>query len=121
MNVSAGFNTAYGREKFDVIIEPADLPRVLAEQNIPVEVIEHLTASEVFRVLHYQAQVFCNQVLTTRLEALLKLPNPAAEDKERLNIARVDLSNHQAWLAGLLTTIQQRAEKLGPGKAPAGD
>jgi hypothetical protein len=107
MMVSAGFNTAYGREKFDVVIEREDLPRVLDEHKIPVEVADTLSATTVFRLLHYQAQVFTNQVLVHRLQQLLKLPNASAEDRERLGIAQVDLLNNQQWLAGLLNQIRE--------------
>jgi hypothetical protein len=57
MMVKVGFNTDYGKDKFDVGLDETDLARLLAEAGIPPDA--QLTALEAFQVLHAEAERFC--------------------------------------------------------------
>jgi hypothetical protein len=60
--VKVGFNTDYGKDKFDVGLDETDLARILAEAGIPPDAL--LTELEAFQVLHATAERFCAAKLT---------------------------------------------------------
>lgn len=60
MIVKFGFNTDFGREKFDVGLDEIDLARILAEEGIPPDA--SLTAAEAFTILLAEAERFSETV-----------------------------------------------------------
>lgn len=60
MIVKMGFNTDFGRDKFDVGLDETDLARILAEEGIPPDV--QLTAAEAFTILVAEAERFSETV-----------------------------------------------------------
>jgi hypothetical protein len=58
MDVTIGWNTEYGRQKFSVLVTEADLLRMLAEFDIPAAVAATLKTSLIFRLLELEARRF---------------------------------------------------------------
>lgn len=57
MMLKLGFNTDYGKDKFDVGLDETDLARILADAGIPPDA--PLTQAEAFLVLHCEAEWLC--------------------------------------------------------------
>jgi hypothetical protein len=57
MIVKVGFNTDFGKDKFDVGLDETDLARILTEAGIPPDAL--LTEIEAFQVLHATAERLC--------------------------------------------------------------
>jgi hypothetical protein len=59
MEVSSGWNAQpYGREKFNVTVEEADVPRIFIEHGLPVERSSEVPAKLVFQLMDYTASMF---------------------------------------------------------------
>lgn len=56
-SVKTGFNTKYAEFQFNVIVDEADLARILADAGIPPDA--QLTATEAFQLLDTVADRFC--------------------------------------------------------------
>lgn len=57
MIVKLGFNTDFGRDKFDIGLDETDLARILTEAGIAPDA--PLVSTEVFLVLHAEAEWYC--------------------------------------------------------------
>jgi hypothetical protein len=91
MIVKLGFNTDFGRDKFDIGLDETDLARILAENGLPPDAL--LTSREAFQVLYYEAERLC----AARRSQL--------EDKDRW-LAEMRRAGEQ--LAGVLGKITAR-------------
>lgn len=93
MMVKVGFNTDFGRDKFDVGLDETDLARILVQAGIPPDA--PLTAREAFQVLLAEAERFC---AVTRVSV-----EPDAAEHWRAEAHRLGQQ-----LAGLLGKISAR-------------
>ena len=57
MFIKCGWNTDFGKEKFDVGLDEIDLARILAEAGIPPDA--QLTSLDAFQILHAEAERYC--------------------------------------------------------------
>ena len=57
MQVKVGFNTDYGKDKFDVGLDETDLARILADAGISPDA--KIASTEAFLVLHVEAEWLC--------------------------------------------------------------
>lgn len=69
MRVMTGWNSEYGRRKFDVTFDETDLGRLLLDNDIPVEQAEKLTPGEVFQLMWVNAEIFSHATLVKHLLA----------------------------------------------------
>jgi hypothetical protein len=69
MNITRGFNSEYGRYKFDVMIEEGDLARLLMEHHIPVEQAPLLTCAEAYQVMCVEADILVNNATVKYLDS----------------------------------------------------
>lgn len=69
MQVRSGWNSSYGREKFDVTFEEVDLARLLAEKGISPDRSGELTPGEVFMLMSFEADLFAKRALAAHYEA----------------------------------------------------
>lgn len=83
MQVRAGWNTEYGRDKFDVTMEEADLHRVLIEYGIPVEVANTFPATIVFKIMWVEAEIFSQATLARKADSKALREAAAAEVASR--------------------------------------
>jgi hypothetical protein len=103
MFVKIGFNTDYGKYKFDVGLDETDLGRILEEAGIPPD--SQLTVVEAFRILAEAADRFCAvQKMTTDPALAERHKRAARESGERM--------------AARLAEVRTR---LGMDSEPAGD
>lgn len=58
MEVRNGWNTEFGRTKFDVTCDEGDLARILAEAGLPPERAGELTTAEVYKLLTMETDRF---------------------------------------------------------------
>jgi hypothetical protein len=106
MKASFGWNTAYGREKFDVIVEEEDVKNILTEHDLDVALADTMSATAKFRLLYLEAQVFSHTVLVQRLERLSQLGERDEEDQKRHLIAVADRDSCVAARASLLDQLR---------------
>jgi hypothetical protein len=62
MEVRSGWNTDYGKEKFDVTIEECDLLRLASEHNIPPVKLETASPKLVFGIMYHEAEIYSRVV-----------------------------------------------------------
>jgi hypothetical protein len=62
MEVRQGWNTAMGRNKFDVTIEEADIARIFIEHDLPPERSSEVPAKLVFQVMEHTASLYAGAV-----------------------------------------------------------
>jgi hypothetical protein len=95
--VKVGFNTDFGKDKFDVGLDETDLARILAEAGIPPDAL--LTELEAFQILHVEAERFC-----AAKQAALAGTGPEADH----------------WTAETRRLTGKRSDQLGKAKARLG-
>lgn len=93
MIVKLGFNTDFGRDKFDVGLDETDLARILEEAHIPVDA--KLTSTEVFQILRCEAEKYC-RVQMARI------------DPSQRSRCEADIANLNQALSGRLAKIRER-------------
>jgi hypothetical protein len=79
MMIKVGFNTDFGKDKFDVGLDEVDLARILAEAGIPPDA--PLTELEAFQILHATGERFC--------AAKLAAVDPGAKEHHTLEVKRL--------------------------------
>jgi hypothetical protein len=86
MHLVQGWNTEFGRVKFDVLLDESDLARLLAEAGLPPEAASRMTTREVFQLLLVEGERF------TMAAALMAGHVPEGSEKtpkERLGAAEL--------------------------------
>jgi len=74
MEVSLGWNTEFGRDRFIITLGPADLCRILGEHGFPVEAADKaLKSPQVFEILRWEAQMLAEYA---KLNLLVKDSDP---------------------------------------------
>jgi len=84
MLVKVGFNTEFGRDKFDIGLDETDLARILAEEGIPPDA--RLTTVEAFMVLMSEAERFSQHMLAKRTKDEAAAERSRAASADRANI-----------------------------------
>jgi hypothetical protein len=97
MNITRGFNSEYGRYKFDVMIEEGDLARLLLENGIQVEKAPLLTCAEAYQIMVVEADILVNNATVKYLESEAK-SDAAASLREQ---AQVLQAQRKTLLAGV--------------------
>lgn len=66
MDVKRGWNTEYGKRKFDVAVEEADLLRMLAERGAldPAQVAAGMLTQDVYLIMDAEAMAFVHHSLS---------------------------------------------------------
>lgn len=84
MMVKTGWNSDFGKEKFDVGLGEEDLARILAEAGIPPDA--QLTTVEAFKALYFSAEYYSEMMKYSKL----------GDDQARknANTAKVSLDGH---------------------------
>jgi hypothetical protein len=83
MIVKIGWNTDFGKEKFDVGLDEIDLARILEEAGIPPDA--KLTSAEAFTILLAEGERFSQHVLATRTK-----DDAAAEQARQASVSLAD-------------------------------
>lgn len=90
MNVTRGWSTDYGKIKFSVMVEEADLLRMLAERGAddPVKLVAGMPTQHVYLIMDAEAQAFVHHSLSKqepaqREQHLVKL-NEFRAERDRL-------------------------------------
>lgn len=84
--VKTGWNSDFGKEKFDVGLGEEDLSRILDDHDIPPDA--KLTASEAFRVLYFSAEYYSEMIKYSKLHD--------EQARKNANTAKVSLDGHVA-------------------------
>jgi hypothetical protein len=64
VKVRSGWNSDFGRVKFDVEVDEADLLRILLEIGLSVEAAASLTVKEAYKVAYCTAEILSRQALS---------------------------------------------------------
>lgn len=111
MRVSSGWNTDYGKKKFDLSLDEDDLKRLLHEHGVNLE--EPLLVHEAFGILHNEAEAFAKLMLGREMPDMKDDLGPEITKHQQ---------NRDAWLNKVIERIglNRANEGLG-GPGPGGD
>jgi len=82
--VKTGWNSDFGKEKFDVGLGEEDLARILADRDIPPDVL--LTPVEAFKALYFEAEYLSEMMKYSKLND--------AQARKNANEAKLSLDAH---------------------------
>jgi hypothetical protein len=112
MNVKVGFNTVYGRDKFDVLVEEIDLQVLLAEHGIDPARLnadhkdedgnpDFITSMVKFRLLWYEAEY-----ISRSAEAMALSRHEDASERDRAPMVKQAAEQREKWRTELLESIK---------------